>query len=68
MVSVFESSVVKRTFKPMSGQAENYNIGICCFSAKHTELMSKSKDSNPRSTTLEASTLPITPLIYRTLG
>ena len=61
MVSVFETCVVDRAFEPRSGQTENYNIGICCFSAKHAALMSKSKDSNSRSTALEASTLPITP-------
>ena len=64
MVSVFETSVEGRAFEPWSGQIENYNIGICCFSAKHAALMSKSKDSNPRSTALEASTLSITPTIY----
>ena len=68
MVSVFETSVKDRAFEPRSGQIENYNIGICCFSAKHAVLMSKSKDSNPRSTTLEVNTLPITPPIYRTRG
>jgi hypothetical protein len=27
-----------------SGQTRDYNIGICYFSAKHTALMSKSKE------------------------
>jgi len=26
------------------GQTKNYKIGICCFSAKHASLWSKSKD------------------------
>ena len=25
-------------------QTKNYKIGVCCFSAKHTALRSKSKD------------------------
>jgi hypothetical protein len=37
-------SVVGRGFKPQSGQTKDYAIGICCFSAKHTVLMRKSKD------------------------
>jgi hypothetical protein len=31
-------------FEPQSGQTKNYKIGICCFSAKHAALQSKSKD------------------------
>jgi len=26
------------------GEAKDYKIGMCCFSVKHTELRSKSKD------------------------
>ena len=37
------SSVVDRGFEPRSGQNKDYNIGICCFSTKHDELMSKGK-------------------------
>ena len=44
MVSVLSSSVVDRGFEPWSGQAKDYKIGICCFSAKHAALRSKSKD------------------------
>jgi hypothetical protein len=36
MVNVLASSVV--------GQTKDYEIGICCFSAKHAALRSKSKD------------------------
>ena len=43
MVSVFASSAVYRGFEPGSGQTKDYKIGICCFSAKHTALRSKSK-------------------------
>jgi hypothetical protein len=44
MVSVLVSSVVDRGFEPRSGQTKDYEIGICCFSAKHTALRRKSKD------------------------
>jgi hypothetical protein len=37
MVIVLASSVVDRGFEPRSGQTKHYKIGICCFSAKHTE-------------------------------
>ena len=40
MVSVLPSSAVDQGFEP--GQV--YKIGICCFSAKHAALKSKSKD------------------------
>ena len=44
MVSVLASSAVDRGFEPRSGKTKNYEIGICCFSAKHTALRKKSKD------------------------
>ena len=44
MVSVLTSSVVDRVFKSWSGQTKDYEIGICCFSAKHTALRRKNKD------------------------
>jgi hypothetical protein len=44
MVSVFTSSAVDRGFEPRSGQTKDYNIGICCFSAKHASLRRKRKD------------------------
>ena len=31
-------------FEPRSGQAKDYKIGICCFSAKHAASRSKRKD------------------------
>ena len=44
MVSVLVSSAVDRGFEPRSGQTKDCEIGICCFSAKHAALRSKSKD------------------------
>jgi hypothetical protein len=44
MVSVLAWSVVDCGFESRSGQTQNYKIGICCFSARHTALRRKSKD------------------------
>ena len=44
MVSMLASSAVDRGFEPRSGQTKDYEIGICCFSAKHTAIRKKSKD------------------------
>jgi hypothetical protein len=44
MVSVLTSNVVDRGFELQSGQTKDYEIGICCFSAKHAALRRKSKD------------------------
>jgi hypothetical protein len=41
--SVLNSSAVDRGLEPRSGQTKDYEIGICCFSAKHTTLGRKSK-------------------------
>ena len=49
MVSALASSVVDRGFEPWSGQTKDYKIGMCCFSAKHAALRSKSKDSLARN-------------------
>jgi hypothetical protein len=43
MVNVLALSVVDRGFELLCGQTKNYEIGICCFSAKHSELREKSK-------------------------
>ena len=43
MVSMLASSVVDRVFEPQSGKTKEKKIGICCFSAKHAALRSKSK-------------------------
>ena len=44
MVNVLASSAVDYGFEPRSGQTKNYEIGICCFSAKHAASRRKSKD------------------------
>ena len=44
MVSVLNSSVVDREFKPQSGQTIDYEIAICCFSTKNAALRRKSID------------------------
>ena len=41
---VLALSAVDRGFEPRSGQTKDYEIGICCFSAKHAALRRKSKD------------------------
>jgi hypothetical protein len=40
MVSVLASSAVDRGFEPRLGPTEDYTIGICCFSANQTAVMS----------------------------
>jgi len=44
MARVLTTSVVNRAVKPRSDQTKSYEIGICCFSAKHAALRSKNKD------------------------
>jgi hypothetical protein len=44
MVSMLVSTTVNRGFELRSGQTKDYQIGICCFSAKHAALRRKSKD------------------------
>ena len=44
MVSVLASSAVDREFESRSSQTKDYEIGICCFSAKHALLKRKGKD------------------------
>jgi hypothetical protein len=41
MVSELTSSAVDLGFEPQSGQTKDYEIGICCFSTKHTALRRK---------------------------
>ena len=44
MVSVLALNVIDREFESRSGQTTDYEIGICCFSAKHAAFRRKSKD------------------------
>ena len=44
MVSMRASSAVDSGFEPQSGQTKDYEVGICCFSAKHATLSRKSND------------------------
>jgi hypothetical protein len=44
MVSVLASSAVDCGLETWSGQTKDYDIGICCFSAKHAALRRKNKD------------------------
>ena len=43
LASVISSSVVDREFESRSGQIKDYEIGICCLSAKYAALGRKSK-------------------------
>ena len=44
MVSMLGSNAVYREFEPRSGHTKDFKIDMCCFSAKHTALRSKSTD------------------------
>ena len=44
VVSVLASNAVDRGFELRLGQTKEYQINICCFSAKHGTLRRKSKD------------------------
>ena len=44
MVSMLALSALDRGFESRLEQTKDYEIGICCFSAKHAALRSKSKD------------------------
>ena len=39
MVSMLASSAVDRGFEPRSGQTKDYEIGICCSSAKNEQRL-----------------------------
>jgi hypothetical protein len=43
IVIVLASATVYGGFEPRSVQTKDYNIGICCFTAKHAALRRKSK-------------------------
>ena len=42
MICMFTSSMVDRDLESRSCQTNDYKIGICCFSAKHSSCRSKS--------------------------
>ena len=44
MVSVLSPSAVDRGFQPLWSQTNDYEIDICCLSAKHTTLRRRNKD------------------------
>ena len=44
MVSMLALSALDRGFESRLEQTKDYEIGICCFSAKDAALRSKSKD------------------------
>jgi hypothetical protein len=44
MLRMFILSVVDTGNEHRSGHTKDYRIGICCFSANHAVLRSKSKD------------------------
>ena len=44
MVSVLASSVVDRGVEPRLDQTNDYEIGICYFSADHLAIRRKNKD------------------------
>ena len=48
IVKVLSSNVIERGFESLSGQTKEYEIDICCFSAKHAALRNKSKDLSAR--------------------
>ena len=43
IVRVLALGAVDRGFELRSGQTKDYEIGICCFSARHAALKCKSK-------------------------
>jgi hypothetical protein len=44
LFSVLASNAIYRGFNPRSGQTKDYNISICCLTAKHAALRRKVKD------------------------
>jgi len=44
MFNMLVSSAVDRELKSQSELNKDYEIGICCFSAKHTALRGENKD------------------------
>ena len=44
MISIPASNAVDGGFQLQSVQTNDYDVGMCCFSAKRTDLRRKSKD------------------------
>jgi hypothetical protein len=44
MVCLLAWRIVDRGFEPRSGQTKDYEIDMCCLTAKHTALRRKSND------------------------
>ena len=67
MGSVFASSVVDRGFEPRSSRTKDYELGICCFSAKHAALRRKSKDwlDRKQSKLSECSDMSIRGMLFQ---
>ena len=67
MVSVLALSVIDREFESRSGQTTDYEIGICCFSAKHAAFRRKSKDwlARNQNNVLEWSDMSIRGLLFQ---
>jgi hypothetical protein len=59
MVSVLALSAVDRVFEPRLGQTKDYEIGICCFSAKYAALRKRAKTINHNKELLHFKTLDI---------
>ena len=66
MVSVLAARAVDGGFERRSGQTKDYTIGMCCFSAKHAPLKSKSKDwlARNQSNVYECSNTYIRELLF----
>jgi hypothetical protein len=65
MVSLLASSAVARGFEPRSGQTKDYEIGMCCFSARHAALRIKSKNWLAQENVSEWSDMSIHGLLFQ---
>jgi len=65
IVNMLASSAVDHGFETRLGQTKDCKIGICCFSAKHAALRSKSKDWSTRNNVSEWSNMSIRGLLFQ---
>jgi hypothetical protein len=49
MVNMLTSSAVDHSYETRLGQTKDYNIGTCCFSARHTILSSRANNGLARN-------------------